>query len=292
MSSRNLLNLGLLIVIAILVLLVIFEPGVNTPSTNPRLTQLSPQQVTSIRLQRQTDQQQIVLQKVNGQWQMQQPFQLPANSFRIQQLLNLLETESFAQHDLGQLDVAKFGLDKPRARVTFNDQLTIEFGNTESIQHHRYLKINNTLHLSIDTFYYQVAAKAESYIDHALLPSGSKITRLQTPNFTLLNEAGKWQLAQAQAAVTTDAMLQLITEWQNSHAYDVKNVSAPADAKQHVMITLGDGQQITFALIESNEDFVLQRDDLQLQYILANDRKDKLLNIPAHEDNPGSNPKP
>lgn len=285
MNSRTLLNLAMLAVVAVLVIIVVTEPGKKHDITPPLLTSLTAANITTINISRR-GKPDIELVKNALHWKITKPYQLPANSYRIESILGLLSTVSFYQHDLSDLNEKDFGVDNPELTVSFNHDITISFGHNKHISHHRYVKIGHTLHLIQDTFYYQLAARAESFIDHSLLPAESRITQLQLPGFTLLQQDGKWQLHPPRSGVTTDSMLQLISEWQNSQAYEMKKITQLAQTNQHIIIDLADGTQVTFGIVASKEDFILQRDDVQLQYILPNDRKDKLLTFTASDNAP------
>ena len=83
MTSRNLLNLVLLTVVAVLIVLVVYEPGLEPAPVNPGLTQLTQDDITHIHIQRDTDED-VELQKVNGIWQMLKPYPVLAHDFRVQ----------------------------------------------------------------------------------------------------------------------------------------------------------------------------------------------------------------
>ena len=280
MSKRNLLNLILFSFILVLVVLVVYEPGKEKPITPPTLTNLKSENITQIKINRrqgEPNNQNIAFEKTADGWMMLEPYQLPANTFRIDSILKLLSTVSFSQNNLENLDQSKFDLIIPHATITFNDT-SIIFGNNKSLKHHRYVKIDSTLHMIADTFYYQLMAKTESYINHKLLPENNKIIKLTLPGIKLEQVKGEWQATPKADNFTADSVNQLISEWQLSQAYDIKKLKIKSKPKSDITIQL-ENKTLHFK-IENNEDgFSLINIDTGIQYILAKDRKGKLLNL-------------
>lgn len=281
MSKRNLLNLILFSFILGLVALVVYEPGKEKPITPPTLTNLKSEDIHHIKINRrqgEASNQNIVFEKTTDGWMMLEPYQLPANTFRIDSILKILSTVSFSQNNLKKLDQNKFGLIIPHATITFNDT-SIIFGNNKSLKHHRYVKIDSTLHMIADTFYYQLLAKTESYIDHRLLPENNKIIKLILPGIKLEHVKGKWQATPKVDSFTADSVNQLISEWQLSQAYDIKKVKIKTNTKAGITIQLENNKNLHFKIGNNKDGFNLTNIDTGIQYILAKDRKDKLLNL-------------
>ena len=277
MSSRNLLNLVLLAVVTLLIVFVVLEPEQQPAQTAVKLTTLKPQAVDNIRLFN-SNGNEIQLHKTKGIWYMDKPYSILANDFRVQSLLRLLQTDSFAQHDLKKLEPKKFGLEPARARVIFNDELTIEFGATEPLQQHRYVRIADTLHLIIDTFYYQVAGKETVYMSHALLPPG-KLHKLTLPDFTLSFIDNKWQLQPAREDISADAMTDLLNHWRNAQAIEVTPYQGRA-RKPDIMVEFADGNAYGFTYIKDETGIRLLRNDINMQYLLTEDAADSLFKLP------------
>ena len=287
MSSRNILNLVLLVIVLGLVAIVAYEPGKEKPVTPPTLTQLKAKDVNNIKISRQSDQRDIELSRTAHGWVMLKPYHLPANTFRIDSIFKLLSTVSFSQNDLHKLDPINFGLDKPYATITLNNKTSIIFGHNKSLQHLRYVQIGSVLHMIADTFYYQLAAKAESFIDHQLIPKQRKITQLQLPGLKLEEKEEKWEVTPKPKHFSMDSVNDLISEWQLSQAYDIgyeKNkINAKAGAATDIRITLDNQAVIRFNIVKDPDGFALLNIDTGVKYILAKDRKDKLLKLSEPE---------
>lgn len=282
MSKRNLLNILLFIIILILVMFVIYEPGKDIAAIPPTLTNLKKNSINHIKISRnQSDmgEQELVFKKTAKGWLMLKPYQLMANTFRIESILEILSTPSLSQNDLTNLDQSKFGLNKPPATITFNNETSIIFGHNKSLNNNRYVNIGSTLNMIADTFYYQLAAKAESYISHDLLIKKSNIVKISLPNMLLEKEEGKWQVTPAADDLSADSINQLISEWQLSQAYDINIVKLKAQIKPDISIQLNNDEIIRFIIEANKNSFNLINIDSGVRYILSADRKDKLLKL-------------
>jgi len=278
MSKRNLLNLILFVFILALVILVIYEPGKNAPKIIPKLTTLEANDVHSIKIIR-ANAKPLEFEKTSAGWMMLKPYKLSANDFRIESILKILSTESLSQNKLKNLNRDTFGLTKPVATITFNNNTSILFGNNKSLKRYRYVELDSILHMIIDTFYYQLTAKSESYINHKLLGNKSKIIKLSLPNLLLKNTKGKWTVTPHAKADSADSINQLINEWQYSQAYDINIVKRKRKFQPDISIHLENSKIINFKMEESKESFNLINTDTNVRYILSADRKNKLLKL-------------
>ena len=72
--------------------------------------------------------------KTDSGWNMQKPYAVSANTFRIDSILKLLSTVSFSQNNLENLELNTFGLTQPVVTITFNHKIPIAFGNNKSLK--------------------------------------------------------------------------------------------------------------------------------------------------------------
>lgn len=280
MKSRNLLNLALLGIVALLVVLVVYEPGLQPEPVNPSLTQLQQDGINHIYIQRDTDAD-VELKKIDGIWQMIKPYPVQAHDFRVQTILRLSEAESLSRNKLSTLNKATFGLDKPKATVTFNKQYKVLFGTNEPLHQHRYVQINNTLHTITDTFYYQVASKVSTFIDHSLLPGNSTITKLEMPELVVELKQGKWQATPQPEDFSADSVNELINNWRNTQAIEIAS-AGQVKAEQVINIYIKDqAQPVSFSVIKNDAGIALVRTDIGLAYNITQDGFNKLTRLVA-----------
>lgn len=282
MTSRTLLNLALLLIVLILVAVVMLEPG-KKPEPKPELlTSMKASAVKQIKIVRR-DKGTIELQKQSDHWRMLTPFKLPANNYKVESVLNLLKTESVARYDLAKLDPARFDLVKPVVSIDFNDSLKIDFGNIAPLQKQRYVRIGKQLHLIPDYYYYQLIGSATDYLDHALIPEGKKIRRLELPTLTLALKDGKWMLTPKDESYSADAYTDLLNEWQHAHALELrplkdKNKKNLPHKQIHILLQ-GNNKPITYSLQQTDDKFILIRADKNIEYVMPKDKAGSLLKL-------------
>lgn len=283
MSSRLWLNLALLFLVVILVAIVVYEPGKEPVPTPTRLTQISPTTITHIHIKRVTGKDIELVKEANGQWWMHNPYHLPANEFRVQSLLRLTETESLSRHELKGLQPATYGLEQPRAIVTFDRSTQISFGNTAPLQQRRYVQLGDHLHTIVDTFYYQAAASPTIYLNHALLPPTANIIKLVLPDLQLAFKEGQWQRTPAHPDYSADASIELLNNWRNAQALELRPTDVK-DAKADIEILLSEqAEPIRFKLLKTEDETSLIHLGMGLQYVIAKDTYEKLLALPKSE---------
>ena len=285
MTSRNLLNLVLLGIVAVLVLVVVFEPGKEPDKDKIKLTALVKDAVKKIQIQR-VGKEDIQFEKLNNVWHMTSPYQLPANDFRIDSILRLVETESHSQHDITKLKKANFKLDKPGVTVTFDDKVSVAFGGNEPLKHRRYVQVENTLHLISDTVYYHINGKPTALVSLQLLPKDIAIKAIQLPDHKLELKDGRWQIENEPKDMASDAVTQLLNEWKLAQALDVVAAKDQPGKEQVKIFIDGQDQPIVFSIVKRKPDFVLLREDKGVQYQLTEDSAERLLQLARAEPEP------
>ena len=278
-NSRTLLNAGLFVFMLILVSLVILKPGKNSDPNLTKLTKLKQSDVISIVLQRQNEKD-INLEKRDGIWFIKEPYQLPANDFRAQTISALVEAVSYLQYDSNNMELAKFKLDKPEVTIQFNNKVTLEIGGVDPIKNRRYVKIDNTLHLVNDTFYYQVIGKVTAYVSYQIVPPNMKLSKITLPKFTLSLNDGNWKLSPAQADVSADSINEFVNEWQHAQSLEIENYKGTKQ-KNNIRIDFQNSEQpLEFSLLKIQDSSYLVRHDYQLSYKLSDEIAEKLQKLP------------
>ncbi|NNF97154.1 MAG: DUF4340 domain-containing protein, partial [Halobacteria archaeon] len=251
-----------------------------------RLTQLIPETVTHVHLKRVTGTDIELVKESNGQWWMHNPYHLPANEFRVQSLLRLTQAESLSNHALNELRPATYGLDKPRAVVTFNRTEQIKFGETEPLQQRRYVQAGDQLHTIVDTFYYQAAANPTVYLNHRLLPPAVDIVKLVLPGLQLIIKEGQWQRTPQYPELSADTNIELINNWQHAQALELRPTEVK-DGKTDIEVYLkNQAEPIRFKLLQTEDEVSLIRPSMGLQYIIADDVLQRLVSLPIPEPEP------
>jgi len=165
MRARWTVNLLLLIVVALLSFTVRRE--LEQDRRVPTLTELAPETISEIRLER-PDAPLIELLNDTEGWRMESPYPVAANSTRIEQLVRIAATQVLRSMAEGGA-AERLGLEPASALLSL-DGLILRFGDTEPIDHHRYVAVGGLVHLIGDGFRHHLMASAEDYVSPRLLP--------------------------------------------------------------------------------------------------------------------------
>ena len=164
MTRQTRLNLGLALLVAALALIAWLDQRTPT-ETPPPITELDPQQVQRIRLER-LGRPEIILQRQGAGWRMTAPQNLPADKTQVEALLAIATAYSLERFSTPPERLAQFGLAPPRAVLEL-DRIRIEVGDTQPVSHQRYLRIGDRIHLINDRFPHLLEAPPERYLPRA-----------------------------------------------------------------------------------------------------------------------------
>lgn len=288
MRQRWILNLVLLGFILVLGALAFYTQE-QEKAELPKLTNLKAEQVQNIRIER-ANKEAIELKKdAQNAWQMTTPFQLPANHYRLERLMDILSHQDYTALASSELNLAELKLNPPLASVNFNP-LKVAWGDTSPINTaQRYIQINDKkVYVLTDTHYQQLTGDATSFINLSLLGEEAKIQALKMPNYDLVLKEEQWTVNTPFSAdeidTSQDAINTLMSNWQQAQAYHVERyIEGPIEGE--IQITLkAQKQPLHFAIVSLSPALVLARPDKGVQYQLSSIQVDKLLHLPTAEE--------
>jgi len=280
MSTRTLLNLGLAALAFALLLVVIYQPGLEPEATPQPITTHNPDTATTIHIER-TTRNPLSFNRRDGLWYlMVDDTALPASEFQIHALLRLLQATSVASYPAGSVDLAVLGLEPPLATVTIDDVI-IHFGATESLEERRYVRFGDTVYIINDQYQHLINAERAGFIARKLLAGRGAITRLELPDMTLdYTGDNHWELDPADSQVSTDALLQLIDNWQNATALYVRSHDGQQATATVTLHTRDQDQPLVLEVIARAPELVLARPDWGIQYHLGGGLANDLFSLP------------
>ena len=279
MKKSNLINLALLLLIGVLVLLVIYEPGIEAPHENPRLLDIEREAVHQIRIERQGQETVALERNARGEWNLTAPLAIAASEFRISSLLRITEQKSLGSFPADSAKLAGYGLDAPRVTLTLNDRFKLAFGDNTPLDQRRYVQLGDQVHLITDVSYYHLIGSHTTFIRQQLLPEDSAISAVTLPDLTVRWQDDRWQVEPKPQSFSADQATRLIDAWKLASAVQVK----PYDGKEGETITIepkGEATPITFLLTARSPDLILARPDLGIEYHLAESSGKELLRLP------------
>lgn len=296
MQQRWWLNFALLLLIIILGGIVYYTLEQEKNAQTPPLTDLTAETVANISIERASTEAIEFIKDDNNAWHLTAPFTLPANQFRIEQLLEILTTSDYQVLDSDEINLATLKLDPPLVSIRFN-QLTVAFGDpTPMNDGKRYLLMKQKVYLLADTFFYSLSEEATQFVSRSPLGDAPKITELQLPDYHLMQVENQWQLASSKHSSTeidtsAEALEKFVEKWQQIQAFNVEKYQPISDSwpetdvdktKKTITIQLvGQPQPIQFILLTTAPNFMLARPDQGVQYQLPSREIDKLLHLPT-----------
>ncbi len=154
------MNLWLLILVLLLGALVWLTLQQGRPVSWQPLTGIDPARVERITIHNQRGE--FTLRREAGRWRLQGPAPAAADPARVRSLLKILTTPSRERFPAPESGLEAFGLAHPRAWIEI-DGTRIWLGGTHPYNHHRYLRIGETIHLVKDIFPHHFLAGAQAF---------------------------------------------------------------------------------------------------------------------------------
>lgn len=277
MRPRLLLNVALALLVGVLALVVVYQPGKKPPPDEPPLADLKPADIDHIQLLR-SDQANVDLVRKNGHWWMTSPYSIPANEARVREILGIPAMQVHSHVAGSGKDRSRFGLAKPQVRVRLGNH-EFAFGDTNPLTLQRYVGYVGQVYLVTDTIYSQLIATPPEYVSTRLLRAGSKIDALTLPDLALAEQKGHWKITSGSSdGVSADAITTLVQAWQSARALQVAKLE-DKPAQGTATIALKGGKKLAFTIIAVKPQLILGRQDLGLEYRLDGDAAKRLLKL-------------
>jgi len=279
LKRRWLLNAGLLGLIAALAWIVVQRSGQQKDVPGPPLTGLSAAAVAHVRIER-PKQPAIALEKTGNEWKLTAPLPARANRLNVENLLHVLSAPAETRFPAVAAELPQYGLEKPSARVWLENE-EIAFGALHPLKNQIYVLHNNEValipgyHLSAATYSYT------NFIDSRLFEEDRKLASLRLPGFMLSLKDGVWRRQPVDKKLTSDRINDFASEWQNARALSVDKYSG----KQSIgkidigSIRNGKNEKLPLGILAYKPDFILHRQDENLEYHFTEETGKHLLNL-------------
>ncbi len=265
MNARLALNLGLIGLIGILVMLAVYEPGLEAPKRLPRLTAITGSAVKAITITRAAGDP-IVLVKDGERWNLRAPFPVAANAARVQSILDFLEGTSETSFPARGHDLERFGLADPKVRLEVEGE-SFAFGDTNPLSARRYVLYKDHVHLTAETLYDQLLADPGDFVSPRLVEEGSELTAIQLPGTSAERRESGWMLYPQDPTVKPEDVARLADQWRSAQALKVRK-RRNVKAQETVSLERKDAAALRFEVLAHEPDLVLGRPDLGLEYRL------------------------
>lgn len=232
------------------------------------------------------------LEQINGKWFMTQPIRIEANAFLATKASNLLHstyTKSFIP-DANSL--SNYGLSPASITLHLNNHHVI-FGDASNVSKRRYILFQKTVYLIDDILLPILNSAPASFISHSLIPTDSRMTRLELPNLLLQESQGKWAMTPSnphKEQVSQDIFIKFIDEWRLAQALYITLSKTENNATKirnnnnmketSVLISTADKRSYTFLISRKDSALILTRPDVGIHYHMHNDADQNLFSLP------------
>ncbi len=281
MKRQLLLTLWLAAVVLLLALAAWMLPEGSPPREAVPLTTLKPEAIDSIRISNHRGE--FLLERRTTGWVMSRPYSVAANEFLIHKLLQIAHAHSLEHFPVPAGRLAEFGLEPPQAILDLGP-VHMEMGGTDPINHRRYLRIGDTLHLIQDRFPHHLLAGAEAFVHLGLIPPQQTLTAIRTPDWRLAKgEGGRLILDPPDGALSVDDLQRKLQRWQQAQATRVLPLKGEPTAPELELTLEGEAPPLRYRIIERDHRVLLLRSDLGLAFRLPGA---DLLLPPAPQEGP------
>jgi len=243
------------------------------------LSALAPADVKTIRVEPQSAPP-IVLERAGKAWRMSAPVRARADADRVESLLALLTAKS--KHKFAADDLARFDLDKPGARVTFNEQ-TMNFGTVNPLSGEQYVATVGSVFLVAHRLAAAVPRRVQDVIAKRLFADEEQPAAFELKQFGVVRRDGKWLTERAAAAPSQDDYNRWTTDWRLATALRVEPFAGKATADT-IEIGMDDGRRVKLTVLAREPELQLLRSDEGLRYDFAAAAAKQMLAPPAARD--------
>ena len=291
-------NLMLMVVAIALLLLVLYEPGIDDAPVAPaKLFSLSASEVNEISIHN-GGQPLIILKRESAMaWQMVEPITVAANGYKVASVLNILDEQPTNRFTVDAAKFTRYGLSKPQVRLRLKGaggEQELNFGSQTPLNRYRYLQLDNEVVTIKDSAFYPVASLYTNFITSRLIPDGEQITSIQLSNFRLKFVDGVWKLESKKEGealedrLSADQLAAWIDGWRYARSVDIEAITrdvTESEKQEMVTITLKSGAELHWTIASKGDDggLILERPDLGIEYHMSDAQRTALL-LPPHSE--------
>lgn len=244
---------------------IYYKPAAPARASHP-LSALRAQEVKRVALERPSRAPSpavsVVLERIEDRWRMTVPVAARVETPQVERLLALLDAQSVARYPAG--DLARYGLDRPLATMTLNDQ-SFSFGAVNETTREQYVLTGEHVYAIPLALRTSLPRDAHALISRALFAPGEEPVRFELPAFTAALEDGTWTFTPPGDDPGPDERNGWAGAWRQATAVQ----AAPHDgraAPETFSVKLEDGRSIKLGILQREPELVLLRTDEGIQY--------------------------
>ncbi len=219
----------------------------------------------------------LALERDQAGWRLIAPVALRADDFQAQRLLALLDAT--AKERFPATGLARYDLNEPYARVTFNQQ-AFSFGAINQMSREQYVLTQDGVYL-VDLRY--VAALPKDALQMAskqLFAPEEAPVAFEFDEFKLAQQDGKWQFTPPRDGLSADDINRWVDEWRLVAALTLQPPSGRKPLAT-IRVKLKNGSETTLGVLQREPELVLARSDRPFEFQITGATAKRLLAPPA-----------
>jgi hypothetical protein len=218
----------------------------------------------------------VVLERTAADWRIVAPFPARADSFQVERMLSILDARSGARYRAD--DLPRYGLDRPLAVVTLQDQ-TFAYGAINTMTREQYVLTRDQVYLVPLAYVTGLPRDVDSLLAKQILGAGEAPARFELPGFSVTHADGRWTLSSASNDASADERHAWVDRWR--HATALRTARSGAHPPVDIRVHLEDGRTIDFGIVQRDTELVLLRHDEGIEYHFPADAGRRLLSPPG-----------
>jgi hypothetical protein len=271
---------------------VYYKPATRDAETHA-LSALKPAQVKRVQMERFVSvaqapspaaQQPIVLERQDATWRMTSPLQARADAFQIGRVLSILDARSTVRYRAD--DLARFGLDRPLAKVTIDDQ-SFAYGALNTTTREQYVLTGESVYVVPLSHGAALPREPDALLARELFSPAENPVRFELPGFSIALDDGTWRLQPMPTEASADERVAWVDAWRRAIAVRVTRHDGKA-SRADVKVALKDGKTVEIEIVQREPELVLMRADEGLRYHFFAANAKRLLSPPGAAAKPES----
>ncbi len=208
--------------------------------------------------------QSIVLERNDRHWRMTAPRAARLDDLQLGRVLDIGRLRASVR--LRADDLARFELDKPWAKISFNEH-PVYFGSTNPLTQELYLRSGEHIYAVPRRIAAAVPSSTAKLLAHGLLAVNEHPVAFEFAHFSLRNDTARWQLVPPDPKLSQDDLVRWVDQWRLASSVVTQPGSTPGNTES-ITIELRDMRKIMLSVLARSPDLVLLRHDEMLEYHL------------------------
>jgi hypothetical protein len=238
----------------------------------------------------------VTFDKVDGLWRFSAPYQSRADQMSVQRILSIIAATTKTK--LPAIDLAKFGLDKPKfkLKLTANGQENVfSFGTYNPVTEDQYVSYKDSVYLLPVRYSEAATTQTIEMVDKSPLTAAEKsqligfnFSRLEQWEASHLNvdidEKGHWKVNAPKAKPTQNELNEWLDfSWKQALATSVEFYTPDhRTTYPSFEVKFKNGKKVLFEKMQESPEYLLARPDEGIIYHFPNDVGFTMLNPPLN----------